>query len=448
MAIFGYEVRKVSRADGRSATAAAAYRSAEKIHDERTGQTHDYRRKAGVLSSEIVLPDGARPMDRAELWNAAESAEKRKDAKVARESILSLPCELNDAERQQLTREHARWLADRHGVAVDASIHAPSRKGDGRNHHAHLLMTTRTVGPDGLGEKTRDLDVNKTASVHVEAWRAAWADHVNRSLERGEKARGLEAGAFGRVDHRSLERQGSERQPEPKLGPIVTAMERRGEQTRVGDKVREVREHNAEVVQIAQERERREQAAKAQEKPQTAPQSAQEAARDDKERRELELYRRSLEQAAERKLEALGQKHARELRPFQSDSQAPQRQGSDQAQPSGLFSRMADRLNPARVRERQAEEEHRKREAEDRRHRELEALLRRQEAERAALERQIEDTRRQKVQEFQGQQAKVREQRAKAPQVIDRQRTQERGDFGRERERERPGRPGRGDYSR
>lgn len=476
VATFRCEVKGVSRAQGRSATAAAAYRSGTKIADERTDRTHDYSRRSGVVSSELVLPEGARPMDRAELWNAAESAEKRKDAKVAREALIALPHELNDAERHQLTHGFARWLSDRHGVAVDASIHTPSRKGDERNHHAHLLMTTRRVGPDGLGEKTRDLDVSQTAKIHVEAWRKEWADRVNGALERGERARGLEAGAWGRVDHRSLEAQGIERQPEPKLGPIVTAMERRGEQTRVGDRVREVREHNAEVVQLAQERERREQAAKAQEPPQTALGDAARAEQDAKAARELELYRQALEQQAERQRQTQAERHGRERQALvryqteraaieqQRDARAAQESTALRAKlaeksvaPGSLVGRLLDRAMPGRVQEREEagrrwkqestaereRQERREREREERNRRELEELLRRQEQERQQQTREQAERAAASVQEFRRQQERIREQRSQARTREPRAKGQERDDYGRERER-----PGRGGYSR
>ena len=104
MAIYHLSVKTISRSAGRSATAAAAYRAGVEIADERTGEVHDYRRKGGVESADIVLPDGAPEWatNRGALWNAAEKAEKRKDACVAREYEVALPAELSPAERRRL----------------------------------------------------------------------------------------------------------------------------------------------------------------------------------------------------------------------------------------------------------------------------------------------------------------------------------------------------------
>ena len=124
MAIYHMSVKAISRSAGRSGTAAAAYRAAEKVVDLRTGEIHDYRRKRGVELSEIVMPDGTTwEPTRAELWNAAEQSEKRKDSCVAREHEVALPKELTGEQRLQLVREYAADIANRHGCAVDFSIH-------------------------------------------------------------------------------------------------------------------------------------------------------------------------------------------------------------------------------------------------------------------------------------------------------------------------------------
>ena len=159
MAIYHLSVKPVSRGVGRSSTAASAYRAAVRVADERTGETFDYTRKRGVEHAEILLPsataaDADWARDRQQLWNAAERAEQRKDARVAREYEVALPYELNAAQRLELVRAFAHELADRHGCAVDLAVHAPHRAGDTRNHHAHLLTTTRAVATTGLTTKT------------------------------------------------------------------------------------------------------------------------------------------------------------------------------------------------------------------------------------------------------------------------------------------------------
>lgn len=223
MAIYHLSVKPISRSDGRSATAAAAYRAGVRITDERTGEIHDYTRKGGIESAELVLPAGAPSWaaDRAALWNAAEKAEARKNSTVAREFEIALPEELSPAERQRLARDFARELVERHGCAADVAIHAPGKRGDTRNHHAHILLTTRRLGSDGFTEKTRELDDKKTGKQLVTEWRERFAGLQNERLR--------EAGINARVDHRSLKDQGiTDRLPQVHLGPAVTQMHRRG----------------------------------------------------------------------------------------------------------------------------------------------------------------------------------------------------------------------------
>ena len=146
LAIYHLSTKPVSRASGRSAVAAMAYRAGVSLTNERDGLTHDYTAKRGVVHAEIVLPEGveaAWARDRSDLWNGAEAAEKRKDARVAREFEIALPHELSAEERLAATREFAQGLADRYGAAVDFAIHAPHEESDVRNFHAHVLMTTR-----------------------------------------------------------------------------------------------------------------------------------------------------------------------------------------------------------------------------------------------------------------------------------------------------------------
>ena len=126
MAIYHLAVKSVSRSTGRSAVAAVAYRAGVCLENERDGLVHDYTRRGGVEDAFIVVPEGAEwAQDRSALWNAAEAAEKRKDAKVAREYELALPAELDAGQRRDLVRAFAEDIRDRYGVAVDAAIHAP-----------------------------------------------------------------------------------------------------------------------------------------------------------------------------------------------------------------------------------------------------------------------------------------------------------------------------------
>ncbi|MCP4028206.1 MAG: MobA/MobL family protein, partial [Sphingomonas sp.] len=246
MASFHLAVKTVSRSAGRSATAAAAYRAGVEIADERTGIVHDYTRKQGIEHREIVAPADAPDwvQDRSALWNAAEQAETRKNSTVAREYEIALPAELSADERRALTLDLAREISERHGVAVDVAIHAPGRQGDQRNHHAHLLTTTRRIGAEGLGEKTRELD--QKTSGEVERWRARFAEMQNAALERAQ--------SHERVDHRSYQRQGIEQEATVHMGPNVVAMERRAEREAQRDgrdyaPATKVGQHNAGVLE-------------------------------------------------------------------------------------------------------------------------------------------------------------------------------------------------------
>ncbi|WP_084150541.1 MobQ family relaxase [Azohydromonas australica] len=219
MAIYHLSVKTVSRSAGRSAVAAVAYRTAERLVDQRTGELHDYRRKGGVELTELFLPKGAPGWAhiRDALWNAAEQAETRKNSTVAREFEIALPAELSAQQRERLARDLAREIVERHGCAVDLAIHAAGKAGDSRNHHAHVLLTTRRLGPQGFTEKTRELDDRK--SREVDRWRERFAQLQNERLR--------EYGHETYVDHRSLEAQGIERQATRHLGPTAAAIERR-----------------------------------------------------------------------------------------------------------------------------------------------------------------------------------------------------------------------------
>ena len=197
VALYSASVKPVSRSSGRSATAAAAYRNAERILDERTGEIHDYTRRSGVDHVESFSPVGMRHQSGAELWNKAEAAEVRKNARVAREVLVALPHELDQEQRRELAKSIAQGLADRYGTAGTLAVHHPDREGDNRNHHVHILMTTRRLDASGqLGEKTRELDDVKRGPQEVEWIRAMIEDQTNYSLER--------AGVEARVDRRSL----------------------------------------------------------------------------------------------------------------------------------------------------------------------------------------------------------------------------------------------------
>lgn len=190
----------ISRSQGRSATAAIAYRVAERIEDRRTGLTFDYAARGGVDHTEILAPDHAPDWvrDRSELWNRVEESETRKNSQVAREVRVALPAELTHAQRLELVREFVRSQFVDRGMVADIALHAPGREGDERNHHAHILLTTREIDAEGFTTKNRDWNAVEV----LEGWREAWARDSNAALER--------AGIEDRVDHRTLVAQRDE----------------------------------------------------------------------------------------------------------------------------------------------------------------------------------------------------------------------------------------------
>lgn len=251
MAIYHLSVKYVQRSQGRSAPAAAAYRSGERLKDERQGLTHDYRRRDGVAHTEIVTPTGE-AIERGTLWNLAEAAERRKDGVTAREYEIALPAELTREQRLDLTREFAKHVAKAQGCAVDIAIHEP-REGDGRNHHAHLLCTTREFLDGALGGKCKyelaERDRKKlglsSRKAEFEKIREAWANLGNEALTR--------AGHVGDLDHRSNEARGIEALPGVHLGPTAAAMERRQVRTERGDINRAVSEQRGVAAELAAE---------------------------------------------------------------------------------------------------------------------------------------------------------------------------------------------------
>lgn len=257
MAIYHCSASNISRSAGRTATAAAAYRSGEKIKDERTDTVHDYTRKQGIEHTEIITPFDT-PIDRAQLWNAAEQAERRKDARTAKEFVIALPHELNKEQRQELALAFARDLVERYQCTADIAIHAPSRQSeDDRNHHAHILLTTRktSLNANGelvLGEKT-ELELSnakrkalglKPTTDEIQDIRQSWEKLANAHLER--------AGSSARIDSRSYAEQGNGKQAQIHETPQVTAMRRKGKQTEITQQNDVRKAYNAEIDRQAQ----------------------------------------------------------------------------------------------------------------------------------------------------------------------------------------------------
>ena len=258
MAIYHLSIKIISRGKNKSAVAASAYRSGEKIKNEYDGVVHDFTRKGGIAHTEILLPQNAPKefTNRSVLWNSVEKIEKSKNSQLAREIEIALPKELNREKQIELVREYVKENFVKVGMCADIALHD---KNDG-NPHVHILLTMRPLNEDKTwGAKSRKeyiLDENgekvklkngnyKTRKINTvdwneqdkaEHWRKAWADITNKYLE--------ENNIQDKVDHRSYQRQGIEQIPTIHLGVSATQMEKKGIATDRGNINREIRKQN------------------------------------------------------------------------------------------------------------------------------------------------------------------------------------------------------------
>ena len=258
IAIYHCSIKIVSRGKGKSAVAAAAYRSGEKLTNEWDGLTHDYTKKGGVVHSEILLPAHAPPAfsDRSTLWNSVELSEKSNNAQLAREVEIALPVELSREEQTRLVREYCSSQFVSKGMIADFNLHDTG----GGNPHAHILLTMRPLDEKGAwlpkSKKEYVLDENgkkirlpsgryKTRKVdlvdwnnreNAEVWRRAWADLANEYLAQNNRPE--------RIDHRSYERQGIDQIPTVHVGVSATQMEKKGIVTERGELNRNIKAAN------------------------------------------------------------------------------------------------------------------------------------------------------------------------------------------------------------
>jgi len=239
MAIYHFNAKVISRGKRSSAVAAAAYRSASRLYDERIGRNHDFSNKTGVIHSEIMLPDGApeRLNDRLTLWNEVEAGEKRKDAQLAREVEFSIPREMNKEQGVALARDFVDQQFVSRGMVADLNVHWDHAEDGSPKPHAHVMLSMRDVGPDGFGQKNRDWNANAL----LEGWREAWACHANQRM--------AELGIDARIDHRSYEAQGIDLEPQHKIGPAgMRRLERDESAERADDHRRIARENGDKIV--------------------------------------------------------------------------------------------------------------------------------------------------------------------------------------------------------
>ena len=247
MAIYHFSVKTISRSNGRSAVACAAYRSAEKLTCGYYGKEQDYTKKTGVEFTEIYAPENTNTelLNRQTLWNKVEKAERRKDALLAREFEIAFPRELNAEQRKNMLNELCQNLVKKYGVIVDAAIHAPHTDSgsDERNHHAHIMFTTRSINEHGdfSAKKYRDFSRDNGTET-VSHWRESFAELCNQHLEKN--------GFDERVDHRSYEDQVCDLQATQHEGPQTTYLRRRGKFTEISLKNDEIKRRNLEIKKI------------------------------------------------------------------------------------------------------------------------------------------------------------------------------------------------------
>ena len=243
--------KQVQRSKGRSSVAAAAYRSAQRLVDERTGEIHDYTKKQGVEHSRVYVPDHAPEwaQDRATLWNACEAKENRSNSCTARELEIGFPSEFNAMQRREAGDKICQQLMERYGCAVDICYHAPNRDGDERNHHAHIMFTTRGFdenSKDGwqrtkyrdLNNDKLEIDGRKTTrgKEEIRSLREFTAEQMNLIAERDR--------LNVRTEYLSFEERGIDREPTQHLGAVANGMERSGKTSRIGDKNRQIANDN------------------------------------------------------------------------------------------------------------------------------------------------------------------------------------------------------------
>jgi len=239
VAIYHFSAKVISRGNGSSAVASAAYRSASRLADERLGRDHDFSNKTDVIHSEVMMPEGApdRLSDRTTLWNEVEAGEKRKDAQLAREVEFSIPREMTKDQGVALARDFVSEQFVKRGMVADLNVHWDKAQDGSPKPHAHVMLSMREVDSEGFGKKVRDW--NNTALL--QHWREAWGEHVNVRL--------AELGIDARIDHRSYEAQGIELEPQHKIGPAGMRRLDRGEDAeRADDHVRIARENGEKII--------------------------------------------------------------------------------------------------------------------------------------------------------------------------------------------------------
>ena len=244
MALFNFNKNNITRSNGGTACGAASYQRGEKFADTYYGTVHNYSKRDDVAYTNVILPPNA-PLifaDSATMWNAAELAENRSNSRVAHIFKAALPQEFSLDENVDLVSEFATEYLVKNGMCCDIAIHD---KGDG-NPHTHILTPTREVTAEGLGEKRRDWNDTQL----LIQWRENWAKLCNERF--------IQKGLDCRISHESYAVQDIDkpyqREATVHLGRNATALERRGVQTELGNRNREIMERNREL-ELERERE-------------------------------------------------------------------------------------------------------------------------------------------------------------------------------------------------
>ncbi|NOJ74079.1 MobQ family relaxase [Paenibacillus alvei] len=328
MAIYHFSTQVASRSAGRSAVAMAAYRSGERLTDDRTGELKFYKRQR--QPENVILAPAHSPewvQNRNRLWNEVEKSEKRKDSQLCREINVALPVEFSPEQQKRILLDYCKKQFVDRGMIADIAIH----RDDPNNPHAHIMLTMRDITPEGFGKKNREWNPDfafgkvKNAERYVD-WRAAWAEQVNAEFQRSNLPE--------RIDHRSFVDQGiTDRLPTVHEGPTVREMEQRGEITERGSLNRSVRAHNSMVVDLkayAQERQKIQNELAANSKPKTIKQINEEHGRLYWQRNNMagDISKLQLQLEKIQKVKELQSKHAQ------------LRQRQEKLRPSNLWQRM------------------------------------------------------------------------------------------------------------
>ena len=197
MAIFHLDFKIVKRSEGKSSVAKAAYHARTRITDERTGDTYDYSRRTDLCGHFILAPVNAPEhivKDSTALWNEVERVERQNNGQTARYFDVAIPAELNNDDKKRLVLEYCQKNFVDKGMIADIAFHDL----DSDNPHAHVMLTLKTIGPEGFGKKERSWNDRKMSVL----WRESWSAMANSYL--------AAAGSSERIDHRSLQAQHEE----------------------------------------------------------------------------------------------------------------------------------------------------------------------------------------------------------------------------------------------